>query len=283
MSESKKDSYRNGTDFEIDVAHIYRMLGAKVEHNVALAGNQIDLVVYEVTKTGNTIRTAVECKAYSRPVGVHIVNSFVALAILLKTRGLIDKAVLISSGGFTTEARESGKASGVDLLELDDLRALVGEETLMIDSINIVQKPWEKLELPTGFVLLETRQKKRVFVVMPFAPEYDDIYILGIRETAEKLDLVSERADEIENIESVIEMIRDKIESCDAIIADTTAKNPNVFYEIGYAHGVRKPVVLICRENESIPFDLQNINFIRYTSIIDLRDKLGRRLKSILL
>jgi hypothetical protein len=48
------------------------------------------------------------------------------------------------------------------------------------------------------------------------------------------------------------------------IIADCTNRNPNVFYEIGIAHVVGKPVVLITQKQEDAPFDIRHYRMIEY-------------------
>jgi hypothetical protein len=48
------------------------------------------------------------------------------------------------------------------------------------------------------------------------------------------------------------------------VIADCTGRNPNVFYEIGIAHAVGKPVVLITQDVNDIPFDISHIRYIIY-------------------
>lgn len=128
---------------------------------------------------------------------------------------------------------------------------------------------------------VSTSQPKRVFVVMPFAVEFDDVYILGIREVAERLKFTIDRADDIEHNENILDVVQQQIRGCDAVIADITGKNANVFYEVGYAHSAGKPTVLTCRQGEDVPFDLRAINYISYTNIVDLRKKLETRLKSM--
>jgi hypothetical protein len=93
----------------------------------------------------------------------------------------------------------------------------------------------------TGFAqekkLASTRSARRkVFVIMPFAKDFDDVYILGIREVAAKLGLVVERADNIEHNIQILEVIQQRIRDAELIVADTSLPNPNVFYEVGYAH-----------------------------------------------
>jgi hypothetical protein len=40
--------------------------------------------------------------------------------------------------------------------------------------------------------------------------------------------------------------------------------DPNVFYELGLAHAVGKPVILITQNTEDIPVDIRNIRYIQY-------------------
>src|SRR5262245_22313029 len=115
----------HGLQFERRIAAIFRALGAKVQHDVALAGNQIDLLVEEATPSGAAVKIAIECKAYARPIGVGVINAFAGLTTLLKQRSLIDRSILVSEAGFTRSARQSAEVHGVELLELADLEARV--------------------------------------------------------------------------------------------------------------------------------------------------------------
>ena len=55
-----------------------------------------------------------------------------------------------------------------------------------------------------------------------------------------------------------------------------------MYYEIGLAHGIGRPTLLICRDASVIPFDIAAINHIVYGSITDLRDRLEARLVATL-
>lgn len=268
--------YEKALQFERDVADIYRILGARVKHDVALAGNQIDILIEEHTSSGTELRTAIECKSFSKPVGVDIVNSIAGLAVLLKSRNLVDQFVIVSASGFTRASRESAEAHGVILLEFEDLKQRITGLKVELTKAKDAEK--EKSEAVS---LLKDRTK-HAFVVMPFTPEFNDVYILGIREVAEDLGIVVERADNIEHNQSIPEVIRERIRLCDVVIAETSEHNPNVFYEVGLAHGIEKETILICRNVEDIPFDLSAINHIIYAGIVELREKLSERLHKTL-
>lgn len=265
-----------GYALEREVAAIYRVLGGKVEHDVSLAGNQIDILVTEQTPSGATIKYAVECKAYSRPVGVDVINSFGAISYLLKNRGLIDKAVLVSTNGFTNQARSSASEHNIELQELSDLQQRIkGRE----EAVRNAERDYIE---SVGRVSREMPRTRRIFVVMPFAKEFDDVYILGIREVAEKLGYVVERADDIEHNGQILDVIQQKIRDCDLVVADTSLQNPNVFYEVGFAHAAGVATILITRTGQSIPFDLQSMNHIFYETIVVLRERLEKRIRTLL-
>jgi Restriction endonuclease len=256
-----------GYDFEREVAAIFRTLGAMVDHSVAIAGNQIDIVAIEQTPSGTTVRIAIECKNYSRPAGVDVVNSFGAIVYLLRQRSLIDRATIVAANGFTTQAREAARNHDIEALDISDLRQRVrGQE-------DAVRKAEPQIDIERLRITQDPNRRKRLFVLMPFSKQFNDVYILGIRDVAERLGIVVERADDIEHNEGIVEVILDRIAS---------GSNPNVFYEVGYSHALSKPTILITRTGDRIPFDLQNVNHIFYETIVELREKLERRLKSVL-
>ena len=63
---------------------------------------------------------------------------------------------------------------------------------------------------------------------------------------------------------SVISDVWDAINHARVLIADCTNRNPNVFYELGIAHTLGKPVILIAQSKDDIPFDVQHIRTILY-------------------
>jgi nucleoside 2-deoxyribosyltransferase len=118
------------------------------------------------------------------------------------------------------------------------------------------------------------------FVLMPFDTAFDDIYKLGIKETAEKLGIRAERVDEqIFHKENILERIYGQIDAADLIIADLTGRNPNVFYETGYAHAKGKLCLLLTSRADDIPFDLKHHRHLIYgDSIQNLRQALEKDL-----
>ena len=115
---------------------------------------------------------------------------------------------------------------------------------------------------------------------MPFDRGFQDIYQFGIKKTAEELGIVAERVDEQHFTETILERVYRQIENADFIIAEMTGRNPNVFYEVGYAHAKDKMCALITQNVDDIPFDLKHHSHVVYDgSISDLESKLAPKLE----
>ena len=89
-----------------------------------------------------------------------------------------------------------------------------------------------------------------------------------------------ERVDEQIYNESILERVYNQISKADIIVADMTGRNPNVFYEVGYAHALNKQVILLTQKKKDIPFDLQHYPHIIYEKrIAYLKDELEKRVR----
>ena len=60
-----------------------------------------------------------------------------------------------------------------------------------------------------------------------------------------------------------------RIIEADFVIADLTARNPNVFYELEIAHSVGKPVILLAQDTADVPFDIRDNRVITYGTRYD--------------
>jgi hypothetical protein len=106
-------------------------------------------------------------------------------------------------------------------------------------------------------------QKPLCFVIMPFAPEYDDIYEI-VKGAGQMAGFQTERADETYAPDKVPERIQNFLETASVLVAEISENNPNVYYELGLAHASKKPVILICKKETQIPFDIHQWAHIPY-------------------
>ncbi len=103
-----------------------------------------------------------------------------------------------------------------------------------------------------------------VFVLMSFDPRFKPIYTTHISRVVKGLGLTAARADDFFTAHSVMADVWTAVHRSRVVIADCTDRNPNVFYEIGMAHTVGKPVLLITQNESDVPFDLRHIRYIKY-------------------
>jgi hypothetical protein len=95
----------------------------------------------------------------------------------------------------------------------------------------------------------------------PIGSYFQNIYEPAIK----KAGLRPIRADnEIFGTGKIIDQIWAGINSAKVLICEMTTRNPNVFYELGLAHALQKPVVLVSSNGDDVPFDLKHIRVIYY-------------------
>lgn len=103
------------------------------------------------------------------------------------------------------------------------------------------------------------------FVMQPFAPPLGDYYEKIYKPAIEKAGFKPVRADaDIFGTGKIMDQVWEGINAAKVLVAELTSRNPNVFYELGLAHALKKPVVLVSSREEDVPFDLQHIRVIYY-------------------
>jgi hypothetical protein len=127
-----------------------------------------------------------------------------------------------------------------------------------------------------------TAPKPFVFVVMPFDAAFDDAYEAAIKPACEAAGAYAERVDDQIFQGNILQRLYNQIAKADLIVADTTGRNVNVLYEIGYAHGLRKDVILVTRGNSDVVFDPTRHPQIVYERLVDLRCELERKVRNVL-
>ncbi len=135
-------------------------------------------------------------------------------------------------------------------------------------------------QLAAIYKILDSAADRRTcFVLMPFAKEFDPVYKRCIEPTLFKRKWVCKRADGIFKPQEIMTLIWEQILRADLIIADLTGRNPNVFYELGYAHALHKNTVLITQSIDDVPFDLRHRQMIKYSATTKGYDNLNRSLR----
>ena len=133
---------------------------------------------------------------------------------------------------------------------------------------------------------MASQNEKTCFVIAPIGEagtetrkRSDEILEHIIRPAVEPLGYRAIRADEINEPGIITSQIVNHVLEDDLVIAGLTDWNPNVFYELAVRHAVRKPVILMIRDGESIPFDVASARTI-HLDHHDL-DRVGEAKKQI--
>jgi hypothetical protein len=103
------------------------------------------------------------------------------------------------------------------------------------------------------------------FVMMPFAEPLGGYYTAIYQPAIKKAGLTAVRADtDIFGTGKIIDQIWTGINHARVLVAELTGRNPNVLYELGLAHALRKPVVLVSSNEPDVPFDVRHVRVIYY-------------------
>jgi hypothetical protein len=177
---------------------------------------------------------------------------------------------------------------------------------LKIDGVKIfdtnISKPFTKQQIGiycasqgeieiSDFDLVD--KNSRVFTIMKFSSPFNEVYQDVIKPicTSSDFKLDVKRADETYGPGLIINDIIRDIELSKIIIADITpVDNANVFFELGYAFAVKKPIILLSEKETlksgKLPFDISPFRILVYENSIrgkkEFEDGLRNHLKAIL-
>lgn len=109
-----------------------------------------------------------------------------------------------------------------------------------------------------------TEEENICFTVMPFGGWFDKYYSQIYKPAIERAGFIPKRADDLSRPGTIINDIWQYTQNAKIILADLTGRNPNVFYELGLAHSLAKPAVLVAESISDVPFDLRSLRVIEY-------------------
>jgi len=126
------------------------------------------------------------------------------------------------------------------------------------------------------------------FVMMQFAGDHQNAIFAKIETAIERLNKTSpysirvDRADLSKplSITSLEDHLKNHIDNCAFAIAEISQLNPNVMFELGYAVGVDKPVIILVQKGTKVPADFSGRLYFEYE--LDQLDLMPQRLKSFI-
>ena len=104
--------------------HIAEMQGAEVNWNETIQGRQFDVTI-RFTMGPHNYLTLIECKNYSKPITVDIVDAFATKSRDAKA----NKAIIISSSKFQSGCIKIAKKHNIDLFTLSE-KLIIPDELL---------------------------------------------------------------------------------------------------------------------------------------------------------
>ena len=103
------------------------------------------------------------------------------------------------------------------------------------------------------------------FVIQPFDKgKFDKRFRDDFEPALKDAGFEAYRVDEDPTPDVLIDAIEEGIRLAPLVLADVTKDNPNVWYELGYAFALSKPVILTCEDGRRLPFDIQHRHVIHY-------------------
>jgi hypothetical protein len=123
-----------------------------------------------------------------------------------------------------------------------------------------------------------------VFVIMAFHGRDSDAVFAAIKAGCTRIYLKAKRVDENVGSGLIIKEITDLIDDAEFIVCDLTDERPNVYYELGYAHGAENEserILLIAKEGTKLHFDIAPLRVEFYKSTEDLRNMITNKLRAM--
>lgn len=150
----------NGADFESYVARLYEALGFRVDTNVSVAGQQVDILAETFIPGVGTARLLIECKwRDKKSITNQEVFEFLAMLKALRPKSQITRGVMVTNSGFSQDAMRVG----LDNRENLELLTIIDLENQMFDLRRTLQTyvdTYESSQIFTSYVPLRATYHK---------------------------------------------------------------------------------------------------------------------------
>lgn len=126
---------------------------------------------------------------------------------------------------------------------------------------------------------------KKVFVAMNFDEEFDNLYEKSIKLAIEDNGYKSIISNREEHVELIDDFIMTQIKESRFVVAEFTGQKHGVYFEAGYAKGLGKPVIWVCKEDEieELHFDINHYNQIDWKTPEELKERLYNRIRNVII
>jgi len=120
-----------------------------------------------------------------------------------------------------------------------------------------------------------------MMAIDPNDTEAEDV-LQALKRATGKNNVECTRVDEIHHSGKITDLILEYIKTSKYLICDISKERPNVYYELGYAHGIGRQVILIAKQGSSMHFDIKDYNTIFYRNMTELEEMVEKRMEAIM-
>lgn len=127
----------------------------------------------------------------------------------------------------------------------------------ILSTFTVAQGPMDSIDIRVDY--------PEVFVVMPFSqPWSDEVFEKMFKPGIEDAGFAVARGDFIVRVGDLSTNVWRSITQAGLIVAEVSVPNPNVYYEIGLADALGKPVFLFKQEGVALPADFGGAHYYDY-------------------
>lgn len=161
------------------------------------------------------------------------------------------------------------------------LKALAGRKLIFLDEERLKVGIVRTIILADGWDYLDKHSllpafANQAFVAMSFDKELNLVWENGIKPAVEKAGYKPHRVDKEPHIDRIDAKIIADIKDSIFVVADVTQQKQGVYFEAGYALGLKLPVIWCIREDDlnNVHFDTRQYNHIVWKSPENLEEQL---------
>ncbi|WP_051205546.1 hypothetical protein [Butyrivibrio sp. FC2001] len=220
---------------------------------------KIDMILLKLDEIGEYIGQKIKLSKYEW-FGLTFVERYRG-----NTNEKLDENILINQAFFMMNyLRESGYIDG---------GASVGGDYL--SDISITAEGYQRIDR----LRRNSGEGRNVLVAMKFGEDTMNLrnaIKMGIRDAGYNPILI----DEVEHNELITPELLSYIRNSRFVVVDLTHKNNGAYFEEGYAMGLGKPVIQLCKNGTELHFDIAQKNTIMWDSEDDIPLRLKNRIKA---
>jgi len=158
-------------------------------------------------------------------------------------------------------AKKPGTSRWLEISGLEEVIADAKKSAAQLRE-NVIFLGPERMNRPA--TIIDDSKRTTCFLVMPFSMDWSDSVAQSLRKICSESDIYALRGDDIFRPTDILDDIWNGIMQSQFVIADITGNNANVFYELGMAHAIGIPVIVLAQDASVVPFDLASRRILIY-------------------